>query len=210
MSRLGTRRSSMCRSWYHVGVVPAARAPLPAAIALIWISVALVGFGCARGAATSPVGVSTAEPDREPSARPEAPRVRWPDYAAAQTWPEAGPPSIALEHRRDGSLIQVRVEASALAAYRGLTVEAPMPEGARVMASLKSPRGAPLGSYLLEKRGGSWSAIELDAEGGVIPGDRGDCLRCHALAPTDHLFGLPRAAVAAPAGGEESLAPAVR
>lgn len=200
----------MRSSWYHVAALLAARALLPAAIALIWTSVALVGAGCARGAAASPVGVSNAEPDREPSVVPRAPLARWPDYAAAQAWPEAGPPSVALEHRRDGSLIQVRVEPSALAAYRGLTVETPMPEGARVFAALTSVRGAPLGSYLLEKRGGSWSATELNAEGGVVPGDRADCLRCHALAPADHLFGLPRAPVAPPTGGEESLAPAAR
>lgn len=200
----------MRSSWYHACALPAARALLPAAIALIGLSVALLGAGCSRGGAASPVGVSTAEPDHEPSAPPEAPHLRWPDYAAAQAWPEAGPPSTALEHRRDGSLIQVRVEPSALGAYRDLTVETPMPEGARIFASIKSPRGAPLGSYLLEKRGGSWTATELDAEGGVVPGDRADCLRCHALAPTDHLFGLPRATATTPVGGEESLAPSVR
>jgi hypothetical protein len=209
----------MRSSWYHARALPAARALLPAAIALIGLSAALLGAGCARGGPASPVGVSTAEPDREPSAPPAAPRVRWADYAAAQAWPEAGPPSTALEHRRDGSLIQVRVEPSALVAYRALTVETPMPEGARVLALLESPRGRLVGSYLLEKRAGSWTATELDAEGGVVPGDRSDCLRCHALAPTDHLFGLPRPAVAAPVGvgapaikasGEESLAPARR
>jgi hypothetical protein len=92
----------------------------------------------------------------------------------------------------------VRVEPPALDAYRALAVEKPMPDGARVMAWHESPQGQLLGGYLLEKRSGAWRASELDARGALVAGDGEACLRCHAMAPTDHLFGLPASASDAP------------
>lgn len=173
---------------------------------------ALLSIACARGPVTRPVGVSSAEPEHAQPAvtAPAAPRQRWPDYEAALAWPAVGTPSPALGHRRDGSRLEVRVEQQGLAAYRELAVESPMPEGARVVAWLRSPRGAPLGGYLLEKRAGVWKALQLDAEGSVVPGDGAACLRCHELAPTDFLFGPPQRSPAAPAGAAESLTPSER
>jgi hypothetical protein len=84
----------------------------------------------------------------------------------------------------------VRVEPHVLEAYRALAVESPMPDGARVMAWHESPQGELLGGYLLEKHAGRWSALELDARGAVVPDDLVRCVRCHDMAPTDHLFGL--------------------
>ncbi|HEY6078332.1 MAG TPA: hypothetical protein VIW29_05990, partial [Polyangiaceae bacterium] len=136
--------------------MPAARALVPAAIVLLALSTAL-GTGCASSPAASPVGISSAGPDQAEAAAPAAPRQRWPDYEAARAWPAAGPPSTARGHRRDGSLLEVRVEPPALAAYQQLAVDSPMPEGARVLAWLRGPRGALLAGYLLEKRAGAWS-----------------------------------------------------
>jgi hypothetical protein len=65
-----------------------------------------------------------------------------------------------------------------------------MPDGARVAAFHESPAGQSLGVYVLEKRAGAWGAIELDAVGARLPNDGSACLRCHELAPTDHLFGI--------------------
>jgi hypothetical protein len=96
----------------------------------------------------------------------------------------------ALAHRRDGTRIHVRVEASSLDAYRALAVDTLMPEGARVAAFHEAPSGQLLGGYVLEKRAGVWTALELDARGAQIPNDGAACLRCHDLAPTDHLFGV--------------------
>lgn len=157
--------------------------------------------------------MSNAAPERAEPREAEAPRSQWSDYAAAREWPEAAPPAVAVGHRRDGALMRVRVEPSALAAYRDLAVESPMPPGARVVAWLEARGGQPLAGYLLEKREGVWAAQELDARGGLVASDAGLCLRCHQLAPTDYLFGLPAVGPSPPPAAPrpaESIAPLAR
>lgn len=112
---------------------------------------------------------------------------------------------MALGHRRDGTLIHVRVEPQALAAYRELSVETAMPEGARVVAWHEARTGALLGGYLLEKRAGAWAPLELDANGALVAGDHTRCVRCHDMAPTDHLFGLRAPPASAPSVSGESI-----
>jgi hypothetical protein len=171
------------------------------------LSLSLVGCAGSRGA-TTPIGMSDAAPEKAAS-QPAvvAPRTPWPDFAAARAWPEAAPASLSLGHRRDGTLIHVRVEPSALSAYRELAAEAVMPEGARIVAWHEAPTGALLGGYLLEKRAGVWSAQELDATGALLAGDHASCVRCHDMAPTDHLFGPRSTPPSSPALGGESLDP---
>lgn len=134
----------------------------------------------------------------------EPARPLWPDFAPAQAWPEAAPARIALSHRRDGTRVHVRVDPASLARYRELSTDAGMQDGARVMAFHESPTGALLGGYLLEKHGTSWSALEIDGQGAVVPGDRAPCLRCHDMAPTDHLFGLGGRPAQPPDPGEST------
>lgn len=160
-------------------------------------SAALVG--CAPPAPGTPVGVSDAVPEPSPQ-RAEPPPLAPSAFAAALAWPEAGPPFRSLAHRRDGTLVRVRIDPAvpdALVAYRRLSDEAGLQDGARVIAWHETPAGRLLGGYLLEKRSGTWSALEVDAGGSVIPGDRTSCVRCHDMAPTDHLFGLPTTEAAA-------------
>jgi hypothetical protein len=132
--------------------------------------------------------------------------VPWADFARARAWPEAAPPALALVHRRDGTLVRVRVEPDGLEAYRNLSVDRPMPSDARVMAWHETGSGKLLGGYLLETRAGVWTAHEIDASGAVVPGSGAACLRCHEMAPTDHLFGLAPRAAGPPSAGE-SIAP---
>lgn len=164
--------------------------------------------GCAAAPPTKLVGVSDAVPDppRAP-ARALAPRAVWPELQAARAWPEAAPASVALAHRRDGSLVHVRVEPGALSAYLDLAVDSPMPEGARVIAWHEAPAGQVLDGYLLEKRAGGWSAVVIDEKGALVLGDHSTCLRCHAMAPTDYLFGRRAAASpsSAPSSAVESI-----
>jgi hypothetical protein len=176
--------------------------------------------GCAATRSGTPVGMSDAPPEPvldAPSHVQPAPAALWPDFQAARDWPEAAPPARALAHRRDGTLIRVRVEPSALPAYQALAIEAPMPDGARVMAWHETTDGELLGGYLLEKREGIWSALEVDARGALVAGDRAACVRCHDMAPTDHLFGRPAASPAVPTGSSaigssnrESIKPRLR
>ena len=136
--------------------------------------------------------MSDATPEARRTKAPEPPKQLWADFKDAQTWPEAAPAAAALAHYRDGTFVRVRVEPSALNQYRALAVDAPMPEGARVAAWHESAAGKLLGAYVLEKRGGNWGALQIDGSGALVPGDHAACLRCHDMAPTDHLFG-PRA-----------------
>lgn len=99
-------------------------------------------------------------------------------------------------------MLHVLVEPPYLAAYRALSEETPMPDGARVVAWHQSARGELLGGYLLSKRSGEWSADELDAKGALLTGDRAPCIRCHDMAPADHLFGPRLAAPASHVSGE--------
>lgn len=184
--------------------------------ALVPIRAVIVGAllavvsGCGAKQPGTPIGMSDAVPERSEPAKERAPHAPWPDFAAARAWPEASPPSVALGHRRDGTLVHVRVEPAALTAYRELSTETAMPEGARVVAWHETPAGALLGGYLLEKRAGVWAALELDAGGALVPGEHARCVRCHDMAPTDHLFGVRSAPPPAPAAVRESNAPVRR
>jgi hypothetical protein len=188
--------------------VRAAFAPIHAVIFSVAASLA---SGCGAASHGTPIGMSDAAPEKARESEVTAAPAPWPDFAAARAWPEAAPPFVALAHRRDGTLIHVRVAPDGLAAYRDLSSETVMPDGARVMAWHEAPGGALLGGYLLEKRGGLWSAQQLDAKGSLIPGDRSPCVRCHDMAPTDHLFGVRAAPPPpAPVGSGESIVPAPR
>jgi hypothetical protein len=131
-------------------------------------------------------------------------RARRRNFAAAREWPEAASPVVALVHRRDGSLVHVRVEPPGLAAYRNLAVDSPMPSDVRVIAWHETRAGELLGGYLLEKRAGVWSAHEIDAAGSLVASDAAVCLRCHEMAPTDYLFGLAPPPPAPAAAGESN------
>jgi hypothetical protein len=177
--------------------VRAAFAPIHGVISLVAWAAWLALASCSSAPPRTPVGMSDAPPEAATPVTISAPRPVWADFAAARAWPEAAPALPALAHRRDGTLIHVRVEASALEAYRALATDAPMPEGARVAAFHETPSGEFLGGYVLEKRAGVWSATELDARGAQVRNDGAACLRCHALAPADHLFGVTSRASAA-------------
>lgn len=167
---------------------------------------------CSGAQTTGLVGVSSAAPERSESSTPvPLPPPLWSDFASARAWPEAAPPSVARAHFRDGTLVHVRVEPPGLEAYRKLAADSPMPPDARIVAWHETRSGQLRGGYLLEKRQGAWSAREIDSAGGLVSGDPSLCLRCHQMAPTDHLFGAPPVAVA-PAAPEvpESIQPAAR
>ena len=206
MTGRGPERTRV-RSWYHAPHVRAAFAPIRAVIVGL-VAISLAAYACAAPEPKTPVGMSDSVPERgSPAPVAATPRAPWPDFVAARAWPEGAPPSVALGHRRDGTLVHVRVEPSALAAYRELSAESGMPEGARVVAWHEASGGVLLGGYLLEKRGGSWSALEIDGKGALVPGDHASCVRCHDMAPTDHLFGIRAAEPTTPPIGGESIDP---
>lgn len=204
-------RGAGVASWYHVPLVRAARSQLQALILVPGLALLAPVAACGGTRAGLPVGVSDAVPERSSPARPPPPRPAWPDFEAARAWPAAAPATPARAHFRDGTLVRVHVEPPGLDAYRQLAIESPMPANARVVAWHETHAGQLRGGYLLEKRQGAWSAHEIDAAGALVPGDRIACLRCHEMAPTDHLFGVPQApAVPAGATVPESISPSPR
>jgi hypothetical protein len=176
--------------------VRAAEAPIRAAISS-WIALLAAASACSAAPSGPKVGVSTAGSERVSAPPVEARRELWSSFVAARAWPEAAPSFVARVHRRDGTHVRVHVDPASLDAYRQLAVDSPMPAEARVVAWHETPVGELLGGYVLEKRAGTWSALEVDAAGQVVPGDRAPCLRCHELAPSDYLFGPPQSSASA-------------
>jgi hypothetical protein len=130
------RRQRASPSWYHARSVRAAFAPIHAVIFGVVVALA---SGCGAASQGTPIGMSDAEPEHAREHQRVAKPAVWPDFAAARAWPEAAPPAVALAHRRDGTLIHVRVEPEGVAAYRALSTEAVMPDGARVIAWHEAP-----------------------------------------------------------------------
>jgi hypothetical protein len=88
--------------------------------------------------------------------------------------------------------VDVRVSPESRATYSALVVDSAFSDGC-VLAEL-SHAGDGRG-YGMRKAGGSWSFFELDAHGGVLAsGPLSLCAGCHAQAPADYVFGLPREA----------------
>ncbi|MBX3184689.1 MAG: hypothetical protein KIT72_05210 [Polyangiaceae bacterium] len=78
-------------------------------------------------------------------------------------------------------------------AYQQLVVATELPLGAEVLMrhfDAKSGDSGPL--YVMRKEARGWSYAILSNTGDVLPADTRACAQCHAAAPTDHLFGLPR------------------
>ena len=86
--------------------------------------------------------------------------------------------------------VDVRVNDLARAHYVSLVTDTVFPDGS-LLAEL-SPTGSGNG-YVMRKQAGVWSYLELDARGAVLAsGALSLCLGCHAQAPADRVFGLPR------------------
>ena len=86
--------------------------------------------------------------------------------------------------------MDVRVSPESRATYSALVADSVFPEGS-VLTEL-SHAGDGRG-YGMRKAAGNWSFFELDANGGVTAsGALALCAGCHAQAPADGAFGLPR------------------
>lgn len=151
------------------------------------------------------------DPRRAPvpraSAIPAAKRRRWPraDELDALT---AVPGRGMSEH------LGVRYERSVLInetaeSYRRLIPHQPLPVGTLV-AQRHHPPGsdAVVSWYLMEKTPEGWRFLVLDPERRVAAReDLEPCLRCHAEAPHDHLFGPPPNTQRLEAGPSQEGAP---
>jgi hypothetical protein len=121
---------------------------------------------------------------------PPKPARIWDAYAAALAWPALNSaPFIARGHQPEQA-VDVRVSEDCRNVYRALVTDTVFPDGC-VLAELA--KGAEGPSYGMRKLNGSWSYFQLDARGGVLAeGALTLCAGCHAQAPADNVFGLPR------------------
>ena len=120
------------------------------------------------------------------------PPAVWEHYAEAQSWAVSnGAPFTSRGHQPEQQ-VDVRANDLARPGYAALVADTIFPDGSIL---LQQPHiGASGGfGYAMLKQGGRWSFMQLDAQGGVLAaGALGLCAGCHAQAPADRVFGLPR------------------
>ena len=108
-----------------------------------------------------------------------------------RSWPALSEPRLSRGHFAEPHLAEVRASPESRAAYDALVVDQPMPEGATLAMLHRDARTSIAGPiFVMQKQSGTWTYFVLSAEGEVTAQGALDlCERCHALAPTDHLFG---------------------
>jgi len=87
--------------------------------------------------------------------------------------------------------VDVRVNDLARAHYTALVADTVFPNGSVLAELSRSGSGS---GFVMRKDAGNWSYFELDSRGALLGSSAvAWCAGCHAQAPSDHVFGLPRA-----------------
>lgn len=179
--------------WYHEGPVRAAW--------LLSVAIPLLSVSCAESTQPGPLPGASDAWEREPrppppNATPVPSSAPLDLYAAMQRWPAVNSSPFVSHGHQPEQLVDVRVNDLAQPLYAPLVPDTRFPDGA-ALAELAHDRSG-LG-YLMRKNAGTWSYAQLDARGRVLAqGTAAPCVRCHAQAPGDQVFGLPRVAETAP------------
>jgi len=126
----------------------------------------------------------------EPEPLPAPPASTWEVYAQAKQWPTANAaPFISRGHQPEQP-VDVRVSPEIRATYSDLVVDSTFPDGSVLTELSRAPGGR---GYAMRKEGGNWQFFALDGNGGLLSsGALSLCAGCHAQAPSDGVFGLPR------------------
>ena len=119
-----------------------------------------------------------------------APSV-WEGYSEVLRSPALTPtPFISRGHQPEQP-VDLRVNDVARGSYAALVTDTVFPNGS-LLAELSHTASG--NGYVMRKSAGVWSYFELDAQGTVLAsGTPPLCVGCHAQAPSDSVFGLPRA-----------------
>jgi len=156
-------------------------------------ALALLFAACARPAQGPLPGDSDASYKPTVRAARIPPRVEkaWSEYEAVRAWSAASPaPFVSAGHPLAGA-VEVHVSPESRAAYLGLVPDTVLPEGT-LLAELPAHAGSGPG-YAMRKTREAWIFFELDAQGALLAsGPLPLCIGCHAQAPADGVFGLPR------------------
>jgi hypothetical protein len=122
----------------------------------------------------------------------------WPAFAAFRTWPPlVSEPFPSRGHDPPRWLSDPRVAPGSTEVYRAAVPGTRFPAGFTVgVLHIERDSGAEHSLFAMEKRSdGRWDYVVADRSGVIR--ERGRlalCERCHAEAPSDGLFGLPRLA----------------
>lgn len=185
------RTLNRTRSWYHARLVRAHWTAFRErfacwALCVVCAQCTPVERGPVAGASDS---WKNAGPRAVSSATPE-PAV-WQRYAEAQGWPAANSAPFPSRGHQPEQQVDVRVNDVARSSYVALVTDTVFPEGSLLFEQAHGHEGL---GYAMHKAGGRWSFIQLDARGAVLAsGALAVCAGCHAQAPADQVFGLPRA-----------------
>jgi hypothetical protein len=145
----------------------------------------LAGASDAWASAPEPTS-SSASSARAASAPPSV----WEGYREVLRWPPVTAAPFTSRGHQPEQQVDVRVNEIARAAYIGLVTDTVFPDGS-LLAELS--HGASGHGYLMRKSAGTWRYFELDAQGVVLAsGALVLCAGCHAQAPSDSVFGVPR------------------
>ena len=180
------------RSCYHARRVRAACAIVLA------VALPLAGAGaggCAQTAQGPLAGASDAwrrapEPTSSSSASAPPAATAWEGYAELLRLPTVTSGPFASRGHQPEQQVDVRANDSARASYGALVTDSVFPDGS-LLAELS--HNASGNGYVMRKRAGVWSYLELDPQGVVLAsGALLLCAGCHAQAPSDRVFGMPR------------------
>jgi len=177
------------RSWYHAALVRAACVLLLAIALPLCVACAETTNGPLVGA--SDAWTSAPEPTpASPNANANATRAVWEGYAELQRMPSANPVAFMSRGHQPEHQVDIRVNEVARPSYTGLVTDTVFPDGSQLV---ELPHGGAGHAYVMRKNAGIWSYMELDPRGVLLAaGPLELCAGCHAQAPSDHAFGLPR------------------
>jgi len=141
--------------------------------------------GASDAWASAPEPTSSSIPPTAPTAS-----AAWEGYGEVLRSPAITSTPFTSRGHLPEQLVDVRVSDGARAGYAALVTDTVFPDGS-LLAEL-SHNGSGNG-YVMRKSGGVWSYFELDRRGVLLAsGALALCAGCHAQAPADRVFGLPR------------------
>jgi hypothetical protein len=144
-------------------------------------------------AGASDAWASAPEPTSSAASPPRAPRPTrgaWDGYGEVSRLATVSPTPFTSRGHLPEQQVDIRVNDVARANYLATVTDSVFPDGSLVAELSRSANGK---GYVMRKSAGVWSYFELGPQGVLLEGGtRAFCAGCHAQAPSDHVFGLPR------------------
>jgi hypothetical protein len=121
---------------------------------------------------------------------PDPPPAAWEAYASVRDWPPMNAAAFTSRGHRPEQSVDIRVSPESRATYSALVSDSVFSDGSILVELSHTGEGH---GYGMRKAAGNWTFYELNAQGGLLAsGALPLCAGCHAQAPADSVFGLPR------------------